>query len=348
MTLNPEFVTVAAGGSLYDGWERVEVTASMKEAARTFKLDTTEHSTVFASTWNFPPGTPVQILANGSLLLDGYVNEYAPQGDAENHTVSVSGRGKGQDFIDSSAMYEPGFWENKAPDRIAKDLDMFGIGIRPRIPLEKIPYYQTNQGETCFRCVERAIRHQRATMMGEPDGSISITNASVAGRHSGGLIEGHNILRYSGQISDQDRHSEINVKGQNRKGHGEENLRIKETAKDPGVKRHRPKIIVNETDTDKKRARSRAEHERDRRQGFAVRATITTQGWRDDGGTVWTPNMLVFVQSASLKISGDMLIESVTLTQDQGREGSLAQLSLVNAKAYGGDGGAGGSAAEWG
>lgn len=348
MTLNPELIQVAAGGGLYDGWEKVEITASIKEAARAFTLETTERSVVFASEFSFPPGTPVQILANGELLVDGYVNEYKPSGDARSHRITVSGRGKGQDFIDSSAMYEPGYWENKTPEDIAKDLDKFGVGIKAKAQLDKIPYYQSNQGESCFKCVERAIRHQGATMMGEPDGSISITNASVAGRHSGGLIEGHNIERYQGQISDQDRNSEVNVKGQNRLGHGDENLRIKETAKDPGVKRYRPKIIVNETDTDKKRARKRADHEQNRRQGFAVRATITTQGWRDDGGKVWEPNNLVNIQSALLKISGDLLLESIRLTQDNGGEGSLAQLSLVNAKAYGGDGGSGSSSSQWG
>ena len=187
--------------------------------------------------------------------------------------------------------------------------------------------------------VERAIRHQGATITETTEGSLNITNASVAARHSGALIEGENIKSFNGVLSDENRMSEYLVRGQARTGHGDEALRIEEKASDSGVGRYRPRIIINEGDTDKARARSRATHEMGRRQGLSVKATIETQGWRDDGGRLWSPNMLVFVESPSLKIAGDMLIEKVTLSQDAGGSGSIAKLSLVNAAAYGGSGG---------
>lgn len=342
MTLNPELVTVIAGGE-FDMWERVEVSYSLKDCTRSFRLETAEPP----GAWFFPPGTPLTILANGSLVLTGYVNRYKPQGDARSHNPVVEGRGKGQDFVDCAAVYEPGFWENKTPDEIAQDLDRFGIGLDAEVPLEPIPYFQINQGETAFAAVERALRPQGATMSERPDGSIAITNAQAAGRHAGGLIEGRNIKAFQGVLSDENRHSEIEVKGQARKGVGDAALRIAEKAMDAGVQRYRPKIIINEGDTDIKRARARANHERDRRQGLSVSAAITTQGWRDDAGALWERNWLVWVQSPSLKIAGDMLIESVTLTQDNGREGSIARLNVVNARAYQGSGGTSSSDGAW-
>jgi prophage tail gpP-like protein len=339
LTLNPEKITVIAGGMSYEGWEEVEVSAAIKEAARSFRLQTTEGS-VMGVAFAFPPGTPIQILANGQLVLDGYVNVYAPDFDATSHKVTISGRGKGQDFVDCAAKKPPGYWENQTPDKIAAELDLFGVGVKAAVPLKPIPYFQLNQGETAFEAAERAIRHQGATMMGEPDGSISITNARVAMRHAGGLIEGRNIRRGSAKLSDDKRHSEIEVKGQGRLGHGDPALRVKRMAMDPGVMRYRPKILINEGDTDDARAQSRADHERDRAQGLAVKATIETQGWRDDGGKLFTPNHLIYVASPTLKIMGDMLIEKVSLSQDNGRDGSIAKLDLVNAKAYGGEGGA--------
>ena len=359
MSLNPEFVVVKAGGNDYDGWERVTVSASIKEAARQFALETTEGSPLFEQAWSFPPGTPIQIEANGVLMVDGYVNRYAPRISAIDHRITITGRSKAQDFVDCAAVYEPGYWVNKTPLEIGRDLDKFGVGITADVPLEPIPYFQIYQGETAFEALERAIRHQGVTAMGEPAG-IRLTNAKAAKRHSSGLIEGYNIRTAHATLSDDERYSEHTVKGQGRHGKGEQSLRVKERWRDTGVKRYRPRIIILEGDTDPKRALKRAEVEANRSQGLSVRAEIVTQGWRDDAGTVWTPNYLVHVYSPTLKIDGDMLIERVEFEQ-QGTEnvGSLAKLSLVNEKAYqgqkagrGGRGGKGGaksdnSAAEW-
>lgn len=334
MTLNVEQVTVQAGGQTYDEWEDVSINYALNEAARSFTLRGTERPGQF----RFPPGTPIKILANGTLILDGYVNKYNPAGDATGHTVTIAGRSKSQDFIDSSAQHDTGYWENKTPDQIGQDLDKFGVGIKAEVPLEPVPYWQLYQGESPHRTVDRALRHQACTQKGNADGSISITNASVAKSHSGSLSEGINILQYSGDLSDDKKHSDYQVKGQGRTGHGESSLRPHGEAKDSGVKRYRPKILVHEADTDPKRAQKRADHEKNRSAGLSIKATITTQGWRDDGGTIWETNYLIFVNSPLLlKLVQPMLIESVKL--DQGGRGSTATLSLVDPKAYEGKGG---------
>lgn len=346
MTKNPEQVIVVAGGMTYTEWERISISYAIKSACRTFTLVGTERPGAF----NFPPGTPLQILANGDLVLDGYVNKYAPTGSADDHVVTISGRSRSQDFVDCAAVHETGFFENKSPDEIAQELDKFGVGVTAEVPLDKIPYWQIYQGESAWRTIDRALRTQAATQMGKADGSIAITNASVAPSHSGGLIEGFNILRFQGEITDDRRFSDYMVKGQGRLGHGDEALRPFGEAIDAVVGRYRPKILINEGDTDKKRATSRASHEKNRAAGLSVSAKIMTQGWRDDGGKIWEANYTVFVGSPTLlKLSQLMLIESVTLTQDSGGQGSLADLSLVDPRAYeGSGGGGGGSDAAWG
>jgi len=346
MTRNPEKVSVLAGGSEYTEWERVAVSYAIKSATRTFQLNGTERPGQF----RFPPGTPIQILANGTLVLDGYVNKYSPSGEADDHVVTISGRSRSQDFVDCAAVHDTGFFENKSPDQIAQELDLFGVGVTAEVPLEKIPYFQIYQGESAWKAIDRSLRTQAATQMGKADGSIAITNASVAQMHGGALVEGWNILRFQGDITDDRRFSEYTVKGQGRLGHGDEALRPFGLAIDAIVGRYRPKILINEGDTDKKRATSRASHEKNRAAGLSVSAQIMTQGWRDEGGKVWETNHLIFVHSPILlKLVQPMLIESVTLTQDAGQQGSLADLSLVDPRAYeGSGGGGGGSDAAWG
>lgn len=332
--MGTELVELVAGGLAWSAWDDIEITAAINEACRNFSVQTSERPGEFA----FPPGTPVQVLASGTLAVDGYVNVYHSSGEKKAHTVSIAGRSKGQDFVDCSGDHPTSHASDKTPEDFARELDHYGVGITAKVPLKKVPMQHLKQGETCFRCVERYIRQQGATMMGRADGGIDITNASVAQRAAGEIVEGGNILQWSVTLSDGDRHSEYTVKGQGRHGHGDNVLRIKEKAHDSGVKRRRNRTIVHEGDTDQGRARDRAEHERERCAGEGTKAEITVQGWRDALGALWTPNTLVFVRAPTLMhLMQDMLIERVVLKQSRSG-GTTAELCLVDPRAYRGKG----------
>lgn len=336
--LNVEVVTVIAGGAPYNGWEKVSVTASIDEAVRQFSIETTEHPGEF----RFAPGTPVQILANGDLLVDGYINAYEASGESKSHRISIRGRSKGQDFVDSSAEHDTGRFENKKPDEIATELNKWPIGIRADVPLDQIPYAQLNPGETAFQMIERYLRPEGVSMMGEPNGDILLTNAQAAKTHYGILMEGHTIKSFQVSLTDGSRHSKYIVKGQSRRGTGVSSLRVKKEAKDSGVKRHRPRILANETDTDDRRAQKRAEHEKERGAGKSIQASVQTQGFRDFAGKVFSPNHLIYVHAPVLMhLAMTMLIKSVELSQD--RSGSLTNLTLVDPRAFKGKGSKGGA-----
>lgn len=339
-----EIVTLVAAGFEFSAWEHCHWTAAINEACRSFSVDTTER----LGQYNFPQGTPVQLLATGTLVLDGYVNRYSSHGAAKAHNVNIGGRSKSQDWVDCSGVHPTGHAKNKSPVAFAQELDQYDVGINDELGLEPVEMQQLSQGETCFDCLERHLRPHGATQMGEADGSVSVTNASVAKRATGALVEGVNILEWSVDFGDQGRHQHYTIKGQNRHGHGAHNMRIKETAHDSGVRRNRHKIIVHETDTDQKRARNRAHHEKERCAGDGIRATVRVQGWRDDGGKLWTPNTIIFVGSPLLMhLEQDMLIEKVEGDQDS-KSGTTTTLHLVDPRAYRGKGQNGkGSDANW-
>jgi prophage tail gpP-like protein len=340
-----EIVTVLAGGTYYRGWQKVTLNAAINEACRKFDVKTTERPGEF----DFPPGTPVEIAANGDLFLVGFVNAYSASGEAKSHEISIKGRSSSQDWVDCSAIHKTGYAENKSPVQFAQEFNPYGFPLTDKLGLEPVPYQQIMQGETGFDYLERALRPHGATQMGTADGGIDVTNASVAMRAAGALEEGVNIKIWSVDLTDGSRHSEYTIKGQNRHGHGDHNLRIKQTARDGGVRRYRPKIIVHEGDCDDKRALNRANHEKERSAGACIKAQVTTQGWRDAAGALWTPNTLIFVSSPILMhLEQDMLIESVILEQDEKGSGTTAKLNLVDPRNYRGQGKSGkGSDSSW-
>lgn len=335
--LNPEFIVVEADGGQFSGFESVEVTASIKEACRSFKLTTTEHPGDF----KFPPGTAIRITSNGDLLVDGYVNKYEPSGDDKKHKITISGRSKSQDFVDSDADTETGEWDDADPEQVAKDLAKpYGVDIRAKVALDKVDRWAIAPGERAHRNLSRMIRPQGVVTMGNADGSIDITNAEAAEYHYGILLEGWTIKSYSGCLSDQGRFKTYTVRGQRRLGSSDEDLHVEEEAEDEGGNRNRRRIIVNETDTDPKRAKKRADHEKRRAAGNSVSCSITTQGFRDLAGELFSPNRMIYVHSpVLLHISQIMLIESLTFKQDKG---SVTELKLVDPRAYNGKSGGGG------
>lgn len=343
--MGPEFVTLLAGGMQWSGFEKVMVRAAFTESARTFNVTIAAEPVPSVAAWAFKAGTAVDILFNGALACRGYVDRYQPRlGEHSQAQIMVSGRSKGQDMIDSSAEHSTGRFKQKTPAEIGQELDKFGIGISTDEALDKVDY-QLTPGETVFRCLEKLCRSQGVFMPAQPDGSVLITRAK--GSHAGALIEGANLKAGEADHNWSGRHSKVIVRGQRPYGSGPDALQIEAIAQDAEVGRNRPVIVVQDDDTDKKRADKRAKHRRDREAGNSLKANITVQGFRDDGGMLWTPGRTVFVDSAFLDIHQAMAIDVATFTQARGH-GSETVLQLVDPRALGGQSGKGGtSGAAW-
>jgi len=343
-----EVVTISAGGGMYSAFLSVSVKAAFNEAARSFEFEVAAEMGASATNAIFAVGTEVTIHANGDLLLTGFVDSREPTFAAEHASISVSGRSKSGDLVDGSAEHDTGQFENKDPLEIGQEIaSKYGAKFESDQQLEKVDQYQLTQGESCYRCVEKLARQQGMTITGTPEGNAKITKAG--NDRNGALIEGQNILSGTAHHNGSNRHSKIVVRGQRPFGHGDENIEIEAEEEDGAVKRHRTIILIQDEDTTKDRAKKRAKNRKNRAAGNALKATIATQGFRDDGGKLWTPGALSFTESPFLDIAQDMLIESVTYTQTE--RGSIATLQLVDPKAYDGQGGGGGkgnkSGGEW-
>jgi prophage tail gpP-like protein len=326
-----------------NGWTsfaEVNVRAAFNEAARSFSVTLIAELGASAVNRIFDVGTEVTIESNGDLLCTGYVDTKDPHIAAKDAWIAISGRSKSGDLVDGSAEHETGYFENKDPLEIAQAVSSeYEAKWESDQQLDKLDHYHLQQGETCFRCVEKMVRDQGMTITGTAEGNAKITKAGSQ-RHSGGLVEGVNILVGDAHHNAANRHSKIIVRGQRPVGHDDENLAIEATETDSSVKRHRTIIIVQDNDTNNDRAKKRAKNRKDRTAGNGLKASIRVQGFRDDDGTLWTPGYLVWTESPFLDIQQDMLIEAVDYNQSN--KGSIATLAIVDPRAYGGQGAGGG------
>jgi prophage tail gpP-like protein len=341
-----EFITISVGGTVYSAFESMSVSAAFDEAARSFEMTVAAEFGASGTASVFRAGAAVDIRSNGDLLLKGYVDHFKPSLTATSYTIGISGRSKSQDAIDSSAKHKTGRIEKKDPVKIAKEVsEGVDVEITTDQSLDMVEAYQITPGETIFRCLEKMARAQGCTVTGTADGGMKVTKVGQK-RHSGGLFEGRNIKVGDADHDWSNRHSEYTVKGQRAAGHGKDALELEAVAKDGAVNRFRPIIVIQRDDTDKKKIKKRAETRRDKAAGNGLTATITTQGFRDEGGKLWEPGYLVWVESPSLDIRQDMAIKSVAYSQSS--EGSLAKLELCDPRAFGGKAGKGNkSGSDW-
>ena len=336
-----EYVTLVVGGRVWTARERITVGYSSKDAARSFAFTATDASLSWGDMWEFKPGEKVSVYVGGGLLLTGYIDKMSPSYDATNHKVEVSGRSKSKDSIDSSHDHKTGEFRDKTLLEIAKELDEQDVGFATDQQLQKMPLFRVHPGETVFSAVERAARSQGMLLQGQPDGSILITKGSGKRVHPP-LIEGINILSASANFDESGKNSKITVKGQRAFGGPDaKSMQITATATNTKVKSNRPKTILAEHDMSQDDAKKRAKWHKERQDAESITASVTCQGWRDSNGSVWQVNTLVHILSPMLKLDMDMLLDSVSLSQDE--SGSKAALSFTSPKSLGGSSGGSGS-----
>lgn len=327
-----EIITVTLDGEEFRSWKSVKVTAGVaNNAARSFTLTAAAELGADETARKFKAGKSVEIRSNGDLLLRGHVDRYKPRFSGKNAEITISGRSRSGDLVDNAAVHRTGEFRRRtlaqAGQELARD---YGVTVRTDQQLEPGDYRVT-PGETVFRFLERAARELGLALMGEADGSLLLTRGGKE-RMGSAIVEGVNLKEGEADHNFANRFRRTIVRGQRPEGSGAENTEVEAEAEDPEVPRNRTTVVVTGTDTSRTRARSRARNRRNRAAGNALRANVQLQGFRDEAGKLWEPNKLVFLESEFLQIAQDMLIETITYSQDA--QGSIVSLALVDPRAH--------------
>lgn len=356
----PGTVHLLVRGMLYDGWTTVEVRRSVKEMAGEFSLTVEERWTGGAGgggpaslmEWRIRPGDPCQIFYQGVLVLTGHVDAYNPRYTATSHSVTIQGRSKTGDLCDSSAIVPNGEMNDVTLDQVArKAIEKYGIGLEVdadvRDVFDKVSVWP---GETVHRFLDRYARPGAVALTDTPQGNLRLLHVK-GGAAAASVTEGVNILEASAMLRADNRHSEINVLGQDRGTDGEYGKPVaqrRSRTQDGAVKRHRPLVLLNETKTSRHAAKSRAAWESAKRSGESTRVEVKVVDWFYAPGKVWETGMTVMCTSPMLAVERPLALENVTLTLSA--NGTIAALSLVPVEALNPGAGGGGNKGDkaWG
>lgn len=323
------------------------VIAGVSVPLKTFSMSISAEEAVrtangtFAITGSGLPNHPddeISISANGTLLLTGFVRDVNPsyEADGSSRDLSMSFVSRTIDATETSVDHQSGEALNKSLPDIAREFDNLGIGIEDDGGLPIETRHKLIPGESLFGTIERRSRGRGILIHDTPQGKLKLAT-KPAGMHAGTLKRGVNIKAARASLTGQGRYSDITVRGQTTVGSEDAQLRPQAMAKDSGVRRRRPLIVAHEGEILTDRMKTRAEWHAKRSSGSSVTASVTTVGWRDQGGTIWTPNFLVQVEDDWIGINGLMVIKSVSLDQSPDGEGTTATLELADPRALGGE-----------
>lgn len=207
-----------------------------------------------------------------------------------------------------------------------------------------IPDHQVQIGETVFESIDRMMRLRHVLSTDNAQGDLVFIDVGSSGRAGTALDLGRNILSGDAALDYKGVFSEYIVKGQ-RSGTDEqfgadaseeEGVSLETarttvtgetaTARDARATRRRVLVIKQSGQADDGTCQERAEYERAHRAAKALQTTYTVQGWRQDDGSLWIPNLLVRVRDKLIGFDTEMVIAEVSWILDA--QGQRAEIKV--------------------
>lgn len=331
-----EMVELALGGRVFTGWTSVEIVRALDTLAGQFTLTAAAKGDGADDDFAFEAGAACEVRVGGTVIMTGWVDQFSPGYDANNHGISVSGRDRASDLVDCSAVHQPGSWNNTRIEVIAAALAApYGISIVAEAdtgaPLRK---FALQQGESVHEAIERMLRYRGLILLSRADGKVAIVAAARGAAQftlpQSAIEAAHAVHDVSGRYSD---YIVLGQASGSDDAHGRAVSAVRGTASDPAVKRKRTLVLIGEEQSDRKSLDTRAKWEATVRAGRAQEAVVTVAGWRDASGALFDRNRLCQMDDQRLRMAGTLLVSAVAL-RFGGETGTTAELTLAPPEAW--------------
>lgn len=321
------------------GWKSVRITMDLLLGATTFELDLLDVSDEQRIDISNDMACSLSIVDRGDVfpVLTGWIDDVEPSYSATSHTLGVKGRSKAGDLVDCSVVHTSGEWQDCKLEKIVADICApFKIKVWTLVNTgENFSSFRIQEGETAWEAIERACRQKGVLATSNSNGEMIITKASQAKKLKD-IFTPQIMLSGQGRFSSKDRFSEYIVKGQSLLADDvsiDDAISSRGIAKDPAVKRYRPKVIIAEEHGDKASFQRRADWEASVAAGRAKKCEYSKTGWLSQERYLWVPNLLVPCRDPKLNLQQHMLISKVVLSKGV-TFGTKAALSLTGPSTF--------------
>lgn len=367
------FILEIEGAGEFDEWSVAEVTRDLKDFSGSFTFSLRD-ATRSIATFDFAspppiyrlrPGPACKIYVDGNLELVGFIEKVTPNITADFAEVTITGRDKAGDLIDSAAAPNgPGEYRDiKLEDAAKKISQPFGLKVTNEIDTgQPFPRYPLGVSETALSAIEKGARQRHALVTSDGKGGLKITRSGSEAAPAALTLPG-NMLGSSATFSHEGRHSETIVRGTSEKARGRREGRaaaqtpadpakppgdrqsgdgsatererlgtaITGRARDPEITRHRPIVHMAKTQPDDWSADDEADWRQRTARNDAEELTTSVWGY-SVGGAPWRVNQLPMVRDNFQGIFRPMVISRTSKRYDDG--GRITELNLTSPESF--------------
>lgn len=328
-------IVLKVDGVLHGGWTQISVQRSLDMIADAFELTLTDRWSEDTKPRPIKLGAACEIVIDGELVVSGYVEDVTPAYDAQRHSITVAGRSKLGDLVDS--MLAAKEYNQRSLKQIAEDILLpfkinFVVADAVQAELDtKYSLKRINAGDSAFELLNNLCQRRAVRMVSNEKGELVFTRAGTQ-RINTALTLGDNILSASGEFSQRERFAIYTVNGQTESsGLTAVSGSSSASVADKNIKRHRPFVNMMDGNMNIADCKKLAQWECNTRFGRGESVVYTVLGWRHADG-LWSINNLVPVNDAFMDINEDRLITEVRFLMDD--TGQRTELRVMPKAAY--------------
>lgn len=302
-------------------------------------------------------GHKAELSIDGEVALIGWVEEIRLEGRGEDLLCTISGRDLAGDLVDCAAAPDgPAEFSNLTlTEIVARIARPYGLTVRAEVDVgARFPRFGLDPSDSALDAIEKACRQRAILCVSDGVGGLVLTRGGQQ-RGPAAIRLGEGPTEFETVLSWRERFSEIIVKGQTEKAAGNrraaarlvtsatpigsgdaapaasapvrerDGVVMTGRARDAGVTRHRPKVVLAQTQSGGASVQEQADWAVRVQRGRSTLPAYTLPDWRaGEGRRLWRPNELVEVKDPYAELEAEMLVVGVTwLWDDQGARTKL-------------------------
>lgn len=348
-------VFLEVNGKRYEGFTDINVSRSIENLSGQFSFSTTvkENSELVIQN-DLKVQDEVRVYIDDNLVLTGYIEQLNISYSGSDHSISVSGRDKTGDLIDSSAkpikyiqtnfiklvkaiLSDNGYSNIKVINNIGT-LPILNVGSSSNSSnLEDGDSAKVDTSASVASFLDNYAKKIQVLLISDKDGNINVTNEGSE-LSKGSLIstvDQSNILSANINVSSIDRFRYIEIHSQGDNSSFTETAAIQTAVvTDNDIRNPRRKLISVNTASQASTLEKIGKWNVNIRRAKGLRYNCTVQGYysSDDTDSIWLPNTLVEIRDDRCQINGQFLIQGVTYRRSL--QGSFTDLSIVQRGAF--------------
>ena len=342
-------ITLRVAGIDYTNFTSASVAIRLDALCNTFTFDAAAPE---GKSLPFLGGEACEVAVDGEKVLTGYIEVIDASYSASDHTISISGRDKTGDLLDSSIDVISDISGVTLKQLIERVIKQIGLDIKVIDNINPDAFSKAEDlaspeaGDNAFQFIEKYARKRQVMLTSDADGNIVIDSnsgisATGAVQHLLGATDNNVVeCRFSydttGRFNSYKMASSLNPVTLGASSNDLGALVAQSGGVlDPAIRKTRQLILVSEVPYSSKQCIERARWESDVRKARGLRYTCTVNGFRvgGEGTELWQINRLYQITDDFVGKQEQMLCNSVAFDYSLDG-GSATALEFIGQDAY--------------